>query len=156
MYLTASRPAEHPPFRAHGFTLIELMITVAIVAILAAVAYPSYASHMRKSRRAVAAGCLLELAQHMERRYTVNMSYLTLPAATAGAAAAAEPLPISTCRTDLREFYEFSFAASEPTASTFTLQALPAGTQAADADTCGTLTINHQGTRGARVNSCWP
>ena len=50
-----------------GFTLIELMIVVAIVAILAAIAYPSYREHVVKSRRATAQSCLLEMAQFEAR-----------------------------------------------------------------------------------------
>ena len=61
---------------ALGFTLIEVMITVAIIAVLTAIAYPSYESHVTKTRRAAAAGCLLERAQFMERFYTTNLSYL--------------------------------------------------------------------------------
>lgn len=58
-----------------GFTLIELMITVAIVAILAAVAYPSYIEHVRKSRRAQAKADLVELAQLAERFHTANGTF---------------------------------------------------------------------------------
>ncbi|MFI3186333.1 MAG: prepilin-type N-terminal cleavage/methylation domain-containing protein, partial [Methylococcaceae bacterium] len=53
-----------------GFTLIELMVTVAIVGILAAIAYPSYQDSVRKSRRADASGALLGLANAMERHFT--------------------------------------------------------------------------------------
>ena len=52
---------------AQGFTLIELMITVAVVGILAAIAYPSYNEHVRKTRRADARAVLLVSAQWMER-----------------------------------------------------------------------------------------
>ena len=58
-----------------GFTLIELMITVAIIGILAAIAYPSYVEHIYRSRRAEAEATLMELAQWMERNYMVNLSY---------------------------------------------------------------------------------
>lgn len=58
-----------------GFTLIELMITVAIVAILAAIAYPSYQSQIRKSNRAVAKTALLTYAQFLEKCYTQNSVY---------------------------------------------------------------------------------
>jgi type IV pilus assembly protein PilE len=51
-----------------GFTLIEVMIVVAIVGILAAVAYPSYQDHVRKSRRAEAQSALMGLAAAMERQ----------------------------------------------------------------------------------------
>ncbi len=58
-----------------GFTLIELMIAVAIVGILAGIAYPSYVNHVKKSRRADATVALLGLANAMERRYTETNSY---------------------------------------------------------------------------------
>ena len=56
---------------AKGFTLIELMIVVAVVAILATIAMPSYQEHVRKSRRAQAKADLVELAQQLERHHTV-------------------------------------------------------------------------------------
>jgi len=58
-----------------GFTLIELMIVVAIVGILAAIAYPSYQEFVARSKRADAQGALLSLASAMERAFTENNSY---------------------------------------------------------------------------------
>ena len=61
--------------KERGFTLLELMITVAVIAILASVAYPSYTEYVAKSRRATAIGLLQQSQQWMERFYTENYRY---------------------------------------------------------------------------------
>lgn len=128
-----------------GFTLIELMIVVAIVGILAAVAYPSYQEHVRKARRADAQTALLELGQFMERYYTANGTYV-------GAA-----LPFDEAPKDgATKFYDLSFSAG-PTATTYTLQAAVKGAMAGDA--CGSLRIANTGaktkTGSADISLCW-
>jgi type IV pilus assembly protein PilE len=57
--------------RARGFTLIELMIAVAVVAILAAIVFPSYALYMKKSRRGDAEATLMDIAQR-EQQYLID------------------------------------------------------------------------------------
>ena len=140
--------ARKPPFqRAQGFTLIELMIVVAIIATLAAIAYASYANYVTSSRRAAAAACLSEVAQFMERSYTTNQTY-------AGAI-----LPALTCRGELTPFYTFAVTAGA-TATTFAVTAAPQGQQSTrDGAKCGTLGLNHTGTRSATgtqgAAGCW-
>lgn len=136
--------------RSGGFTLIEVMIVVAIIGILAAIAYPSYQEHVRKARRADAQTALLELAQFMERHYTANGKYLT-------AANAAPVLPFTEAPKDgASKYYDLSFSVA-PTASSYTLRAVPKGAMAAD--TCGTLTLRNTGAKGqaasADLATCW-
>jgi type IV pilus assembly protein PilE len=135
-----------------GFTLIEAMIVVAIISILAAVAYPSYAQHVARGKRADAKAALLEMAQWMERQYTVTSTYNTLGD---GTAITASKLPVKQSPRSGAATYDISFAAGEPTASTFVLQAVPTGSMAGDA--CGTLTLNNTGARGSAgtAANCW-
>lgn len=130
--------------RHRGFTLIELMITVAVIGILAAIALPSYQRYIIETRRAAGAGCLLELAQFMERFYTTNMSYLKSDGD-------APDLPATSCVNELEDFYTFSLSAAD--ATTYSLEAEPQGGQASD--TCATLTIDQAGTKGANGSTTW-
>lgn len=127
---------------SQGFTLIELMIVVAVIAILVAIAYPSYQSHVIKTRRATAAACMIELAQFMEREYTTNQSYED------------GTLPQTNCRNDLAGFYSFAFP-SPPTATTFSVTATAEGSQANDTQ-CGNLTINQAGAKSVSVSGTDP
>lgn len=74
--------------RNKGFTLIELMVTVAIIAMLASIAYPSYTSSVLKGKRAQAKTALTELLQQQERFMTQKNCYLAFTTDTAGAATA--------------------------------------------------------------------
>lgn len=128
-----------------GFTLVELMVTVAIIAILAGIAYPNYINHVVKTRRVAAASCLMEHAQFMERYYTTKLSYVAAPA------------PV-TCP-DISDSYTIEFTAA-PTARAYVLRAVPKGAQSTKDTGCGTLSINQAGVKsisasGGAVSSCW-
>ncbi len=118
-----------------GFTLIEMMVVVAIIGILAAFALPAYQEHIRSTRRGAAATCMLEMAQQMERRYTSSLKY-----------DGTTTLPTVSCAADVAMYYTFAFAAAEPTASTYVILTTPQGTQV---DNCGILTLNHLTRKGA-------
>jgi len=129
-----------------GFTLIELVIAAAIVSILAAIAYPSYVAQIQKSRRADAKATLLELTQFMERHYTRSFSFLESDGAN-------PTLPFTESPKDgTTKYYDLSFSGT-PTASTFTLQAVPKGAQANDR--CGTMTISNTGAKTPTTDGCW-
>jgi type IV pilus assembly protein PilE len=139
--------------RLAGFTLIEVMIVVAIVAILASIAYPSYVDYVVKSRRATAAACLHDHAQFMERFNALNLSY-AIPA-----------LPVLTCVGDLNSgqtHYRFTRDIPDTplaAATTYTVNAVPQGHQAAKDTKCGTLSLNQAGVRthsgSGSDRDCW-
>lgn len=131
-----------------GFTLIELMIVVAIIAIVSAIAIPSYQRYVESTRRTAAQGDLLELAQFMERRYTNGYDYRE----SDGSAPA---LPFTTQpRQGAATVYNYSFDGSVARAA-FTLQAVPTGAQSNDS--CGWLKIDQSGVRSSQSGDadCW-
>lgn len=83
--------------RSQGFTLIELMIVVAIVAILASIAYPSYRSSVLKGNRAQGRTALAELMQQQERYMTQRNCYLGFTTSTTFTATATAPSPSTAC-----------------------------------------------------------
>lgn len=80
--------------RSRGFTLIELMIVVAVVGILAAIAYPAYTDSIVKGRRAQGRTALVELMQQQERYMTQNNTYLTFTSAQDGTPTPAVPFKV--------------------------------------------------------------
>lgn len=69
---------------SQGFTLIELLVAVTIIALLAGIAYPGYAGHMKKVYRTEIVGLLVEQAQHLERFYTRNGTFIDAGGVSAG------------------------------------------------------------------------
>ena len=84
------------PLNQLGFTLIELMITVAIVGILASIAYPAYTSSVQKGKRAQARASLVELLQQQERYMTQRNAYLVFSTSGTGASMVTSPASAAT------------------------------------------------------------
>lgn len=130
-----------------GFTLIELMIVVAVVGILTAIALPSYNEYIRRGHRAEGRTALLQAAQWMERAATANGDYpLT----------AAFPTSMTSIASGR---YAISLTSD---GATFTLTATPQNAQANDK--CGNYTLTNTGLQGANGktegasgydSSCW-
>lgn len=125
--------------KQRGFTLIELMITVAVVGILASIAYPSYADYIRRGRKNEAKAALQQVALWMERAATANGIYPVTSDTTQKTAMDKVLTQNST------NYYTLSFSSSDT--SSFALQAVPQGGQALDK--CKTLTLNQAGLLGA-------
>jgi len=117
-----------------GFTLIELMITVAVVGILAAVSYPMYQNAMVKNRRSAAQAFLADVAQRQQQYLMDNRSY----ASTASDLRVSEPADVS-------RYYDLSITAAASTPPSFTATATPKSTGPQVSD--GALSITHNGTK---------
>lgn len=134
-----------------GFTLIEVVIVVAIVGILAAIAYPSYQDSVRKAQRADAAEIITRIAQAQERHFTRWGRYAN---AITGGASNLNDLGMGA-GSDQSEGGSYTVTVARPTLTTFTLTGTPS---VADAD-CGNLTLDQNGTKGESgaedVAFCW-
>jgi type IV pilus assembly protein PilE len=146
-----------PENSSKGFTLTELLISVAIVGILAMVAYPTYQDSVRQSRRAdgVAAALTIQVAQE---NFRSNCRFYAQSLGTANACGAnAGASTVQTSAASREGFYALSIQAGSATGNSYTVVIDPQGLQAGDAD-CDpmTLTFNNANPAGLKAPAaCW-
>lgn len=139
--------------KVKGFTLIELMIVIAIVGIITAIAYPSYTEYVRETRRANATVALSSLAGAMERFYTTNNTYV-------GTASGGIP----TIFTDQSPVdggdAEYDLRVTATGSDSYTIQAQRTGIQTGD--DCGDFQLTQTGAQsitnqavGITATDCW-
>ena len=139
-----------------GFTLIELMIVVAIVGIIAAVAIPSYQDYIFRARRADAKAGLLNL-QLAQEKYRSNCTQYA--SVIGGTYACASPFTLVGSSTSPDGYYNLTMSGTDT--DTYTLTATRTGIQSSDK--CGNFSINQAGVKtiasaytGYTANDCWP
>lgn len=143
-----------PQQRESGFTLIEVLIVVAIVGVLAAIALPSYSRYVARSQRADARAQLLQAAQYMNKFYAANDSY----SVARNGNAVALPATLQISPASGARLYQLDTVNSTFAATTFQLVFQPVNSMSNDP--CGSLTLDNTGAKGITGtgmtrDDCW-
>jgi len=133
--------------KQNGFTLIELMIVVAIIGILSAIAYPSYQSYMKKSARADAKVGLTKLADKQERFYLQNNTYTATIA------------DLNTSTTSEEGYYDFTISSTDLVSGFIITATAVTGKSQANDTGCTVMTLSSTGAKTpngpAPIKDCW-
>lgn len=136
-----------------GFTLIELMVTVAIIGIIASIAIPSYSSYILKSNRSAAESFILGVA-NKEEQYILDARQYAGIAALPGDTTGLTTLSIAPVPPEVSRNYSITIGGV--TATTYTVTATPIGSQLVRDTLCGAVSINQAGVKTAgALSSCW-
>ena len=123
--------------KTSGFTLVELLIVLAIIGILGAISYPLYNKHLVKARRTCAMTTLMDLAGQMEEQYVLSNTYN---------------------KVTIEDSKDYHFEMT-PKDDIYTLRAVPFGKQAKADILCGSLMLDQNGGRSVSgsgtVEECW-
>jgi len=125
--------------RLRGFTLVELMIAVALVAILAAIAYPSYREYVKRAHRSSAQSLMLDLANREQQYLLDNRAFL------GGGASAVTTLLPAGVPVEVSDFYDMTITATAGPPPNFEVKATPKAGSLMAGET--PFTINQDGTR---------
>jgi type IV pilus assembly protein PilE len=153
MYLNKLHPTYKFKNKTLGFTLIELMIAVALVGIIAAVALPSYSSYVKRGNRSEGRAFLMDIAAKQERFYSDNNQFTTTIGSTG--IGYSEPTSCTASGTQSESCLYTLTVATANSNQQFTLTATPTFSDTE----CGALTLTQDGTRGEggslAVEDCW-